>query len=333
MKGLALALFLLAVAHAAAAQIPPPSHEPPPGVVRVWGHAQARNLVRRWAASFETAHPGVRIDARLTGSDIGFAGLYTGQADIALVGREATDSETKAFEWVFRYKPASVQVMTGSLDRAGRSPAIVVFVHRHNPLERLSLAQLAAIFGHGEGPLGAIRTWGQLGLTGTWADAPIRLYAPMAESGTGRAFRARVLGGSTKMNWDHLREFADEVSQPDGIDTSGARIAAALASDRYGLALSNLGSARPELKPIALASAGDGEYCHATRVNVIDRRYPLARSIYAYVNQRPGVALAPSVRLFLKHILSDHGQAVVSDYGYLRLNARILAEQRRLVDR
>ena len=135
------------------------------------------------------------------------------------------------------------------------------------------------------------------------------------------------------MNWDHLREFADEVSQPDGIDTSGARIAAALASDRYGLALSNLGSARPELKPIALASAGDGEYCHATRVNVIDRRYPLARSIYAYVNQRPGVALAPSVRLFPKHILSDHGQAVVSDYGYLRLNARILAEQRRLVDR
>ena len=105
MKGLALALFLLAVAHAAAAQIPPPSHEPPPGVVRVWGHAQARNLVRRWAASFETAHPGVRIDARLTGSDIDCR-PYTGQADIAL-GREAT-TETKAFEWV-RYKPASVQ--------------------------------------------------------------------------------------------------------------------------------------------------------------------------------------------------------------------------------
>ena len=41
----------------------------------------------------------------MTGSDTGMAGLYTGEADIALLGRTATASELQAFEWVFRHPP------------------------------------------------------------------------------------------------------------------------------------------------------------------------------------------------------------------------------------
>lgn len=327
---LALLVFVLAPS-ASDGQVPPPPHQSPPGVIRVWGNAQTEGLVRQWVAGFATLHPGLRIETRLTGSDIGMAGLYTGQADIALLGREATESEVKAFEWVFRHKPTPVEILTGSIDRAGRSPALVVFVHRDNPIERLDLAQLEAIFGqeHRHAP-NNIRTWGQLGLEGEWADQPIRLYAPMAESGTGRFFRANVLGGSNKMNWDHLTEFDDPVRPGGASDESGWRILDALAQDRYGLAVSNLQFVPPAVKPVALRILTGGDYRSATRTTLIDRQYPLTRSVYAYINRPDGGPIDPQVGLFLEYVLSAAGQAAVAeDGGYLPLNPALLTAQRK----
>src|SRR5690606_27349021 len=107
--------------------------------------------------------------------------LYTGQADIVLMGREATESEVKAFEWVNRYRPTAVPILRGSLDRAGQAPALVVFVHRDNPIAAISLEELDGIFGTARengwrdgqpvataarGAERDIRHWGQLGLEG-----------------------------------------------------------------------------------------------------------------------------------------------------------------------
>ena len=168
-----LCLFGLAVTLGVAADLS--------GVLRVAGNPAMAAVMDRWAAAFQQQHPGVRVQTHLTGSDTGMAALYTGQADLALLGRAPTPSEIQAFEWIFRYKPAQVEIMTGSLDHPGQSPAPVLFVHRGNPLAGLTLAQLDAVFGteHRLAPAD-IRTWGQLGLAGEWADKPIHLYAPDA---------------------------------------------------------------------------------------------------------------------------------------------------------
>ena len=59
----------------------------------------------------------------MTGSDTGMAGLYTGEADIALLGRVATDSELQAFEWVFRRPPACTEIAARGIDTPGKTPA------------------------------------------------------------------------------------------------------------------------------------------------------------------------------------------------------------------
>ncbi len=266
------------------------------------------------------------------------AALYTGQADVVLMGREATESEVKAFEWVYRYRPTAVPILTGSVDRVGQAPALVVFVHRDNPIEALSLAQLDGIFGtardHGwhdgqpvpaaaRGPDRDIRQWGQLGLDGAWSRRAIRLYTPMAESGSGKFFRLRVLADSNRMHWDALQEFADPVH---GQEDSGRRILAALAADPAGIAVSQLQFVRPEVKALRLA-AGPGQAVAATRDTLVSGAYPLARMVYAYINRPPGQPIDPQVLSWLQDVLIDTahvaGRADQADAlaGYLPLSA------------
>ena len=161
----------------------------PVAVLRLAGNSQMGGLVDRWAAGFRQLHPEVRIETHLTGSDTGMAALYTGRADLALLGREPTASEIQAYEWIHLHRPAEVEIATGSLDRPGRSPALVIFVQHDNPIRSLTLAQLGAVFGAEPGPVSASpRTWSLLGLSGEWAGRPVHLYGPDATSGTGRYF-------------------------------------------------------------------------------------------------------------------------------------------------
>ncbi len=297
------------------------------GVLRLAGNPEMNALVARWSAGFQQQHPGVRIETHFTGSDTGMAALYTGKADLALLGRAPTASEIQAFEWIFHYKPAQVEIATGSLDRAGKSPALVVLVHRDNPLAGLTLAQLEAVFGteHRLAPAN-IRTWGQLGLTGEWADQPINLYAPDAMSGTGRFFRHVVLNDSRMMNWAQLTEFND-TSLTGGTHDAGRQIVAALGQDRYGLVVASLGFASGQVRPVALAGV------MATRDSLATRQYPLSRVILACYNRKPAAVPDPLVREFLRYILSREGQLeVVQDGGYLPLATVLSAEQLQKLD-
>ncbi|HEX7916444.1 PstS family phosphate ABC transporter substrate-binding protein [Rudaea sp.] len=300
---------------AGAGPIAPPPWQAPSGMLRVWGTPRAADIVGRWQGGFR----GTRVVTHLTGSDIAMAALYTGQADIALIGREATDAEIKAFEWVFHYRPTRIEVATGSLASPGRSPALAVFVHRDNSLARIDFATIASVFG-AKPAQGArsLRDWSDLGVSGEWSRHRIHLYAPDSESGSGAFFRARVLGGESKMNWENLDEFAEPARTP-GVDVAGRDVLRALARDRYGMAIADLAYANAGVKALALRS--DGEFQPPTRSTLIDGVYPLRRSLYAYINVPSHSAPGATVEKFLRHVLGAEGQhALEADQGgYLPL--------------
>jgi phosphate transport system substrate-binding protein len=315
--------FLFVFAHGAGFAALPPPAEPPDaaGVIRVWGTAELKPVLERWEEGFKKTHPAARFESRMTGSDVGLPGLYTRRADIALLGREATAAEIKAFEWIFRYRSAAIEVATGSLGAPGRSPALVVYVHRDNSLAQLTLAQLDAAFGceHLRGAPENIRTWGQLGLTGEWRDQPIHLYAPDTEEGTGRFFRSVVLNDSRMLDWEHLREFVDTKGRVATHD-AGRKIIDALAADPLGLAVAGAGLTDTRVKPLALAAAATGPFVAPTRDSLVARNYPLTRAVFAYVNRAPGGPLDPKVREFLAYVLSAEGQREIERAGdYLPL--------------
>ncbi len=319
MRTLAAALMLLAATLAAAIDVEPPPYRARSsieGAIRIAGNPEMKTVIDAWERGFRREHPGARIERDLRGSDVGMASLYTGQADIVLIGRAASAPEVKAFEWIYRYRPLAIEVATGSLDHPGRSPALVAYVHAGNPLARLTLSQLDALFSRERlrGAPATLAKWGDLGLGGEWAARRIRLYTFDTESGTGRFFRETALNDSRMLDWDRIAELPE------------ASILAALQRDRDGLAVAS-GPAPAGLKAIAIAG-DDGVFRTATREDVIARRYPLARAVYAYVNRRPQGPLDAPVAAFLRYALGPQGQRDVEETAlYLPLTDARAREQ------
>lgn len=305
---------------------------PPPGdVLRIWGPKAMSAVVGLWARGFHRLHPEISVQPQLMGSDTAIPGLYSGLAQIALMGRRDDVTDDNGFSRPKGYLFERLRVMAGSLDTQGESPALAILVSAGNPLSRLTLAQLAAIARCGCSQMrGGIGTWGQLGARGSWAHRPVHLYIIDAASGTGRYFLRVVLGGARALDWNRVSEFHDHRSADGTFEPAAAQTAAALRRDPYGIAISTIRYQGGGLKAIAIATATGGPYLLPDRGSITSRAYPLARSAYAFVDRRPGQALAPSIAAFLEYILSARGQADISRAdAYLPLDPGAAAQGRR----
>src|SRR5437763_16160826 len=108
-----------------------------------------------------------------------------------------------AYQWVYQQQPLGVAVATSGLQAPGQLFTPVVIVNASNPVQSITLSQLDAIFGceHRAAPAN-IRTWGELGATGDWADKPIHPYGYSGEDAVGVYFRHDVLRADFQPNPD-----------------------------------------------------------------------------------------------------------------------------------
>jgi phosphate transport system substrate-binding protein len=304
------------------------------GELRIWGPRAMTNVVTAWAAGFKRFHPTVRVTTRLTGSDTATPGLYAGQADIALLGRDINITDVNGFGRVKQYAPQRVELMGGSLATPGQSSALAVFVHRRNPLATLAVTQLAALLAcepaDGVEPT---RRWGQLGLTGPWAERPIRIYSFDVETGTGLFLLGTVLAGNRRLHWEAITEYRDRRRRDGSLMTSAAQqILRALSRDPDGLAIAHAGFRMPDVKMLAVASTTAGPFVELTAEHLISGAYPLGRRTYAFVDRPPNGELPPRVREFLRYALSREGQQAVARLaGYLPLSVEHARAQLALV--
>ena len=302
---------------------------PQPNVLRVWGDTAMRSVLLAWESRFAALHPEVHFENRLMGTDTGMPGLYGGIADLALFGRETNVPESDGYLHTFQYPPLGLELMTGSLDVAGKSYAPVLFVAKDNPIEHLTLAQADRAFGCGQPGEGQpARTWGDLGLTGAWKTRPFHLYTFDLATNTGVFFLRRLQGASRKENWRAIREFRN-IERPDGsIYEAGQQTMDALRADPDGLAVSGLQYAESDVKPLPLAVREDSAYVLPTRESLIDRSYPLTRSTFVYVTRPPGSPVRDLVRQFLLFVYGPEGQSIVAgQHGFLPLTPAVARQQ------
>jgi phosphate transport system substrate-binding protein len=312
------------------------------GTLRSFGFSLA-GVMPLWEQGFRRYQPGVQFEDKYPSGDVAIAGLVSGISDLGPQGREQTLIEHLMFFETFGYPAGAVTVATGAYDTEGLADGIVVFVNRDNPIARLTLAQLDDIFGaertgafsgfkwmlqNARAAESNIRTWGQLGLTGEWANKEIHTYGH-APSGTSNYFQLRVLKGSDKWNGNY-REYVETGSKMIAADDTQAHgglhhmLADELAHDRYGIAWSVLPQARgvSGIKAIALSESASGPYVLPAPASFRDHSYPLSRDIYIYFNRAPDQPLDPKVREFLRYVLSQEGQTLLQDASkYLPLTA------------
>ncbi len=304
------------------------------GTLTIWGNDGMIELEKRWEEGFHKFQPDIRFDDHLYSTATGIGGLYAGHADLAYMGRDSWFNENLGFTKTFGYNPTRFVSATGAYDVEGKTFPMVVFVHKDNPLKGLTLQQLDAIFGT-ELKLGAprtIHTWGELGLSGEWADKPIHLYAYANDSGFGVFFSTATMGASTHWNCD-IHQF-DNLTDANGktITTGGQRIVTALAGDKYGLAYSGIRYLSDAVRSVPIATRAGTPFVAPTRENTINRTYPLIRDIPIYINRAPGKPIDPKVKEFLAYILSREGQEAITHEGdYLPLTPELVKQQREML--
>lgn len=266
------------------------------------GSDTLNNLMTFWAESFRKVYPNVKIQIEGKGSGTAPPALISGTAQMGPMSREMKATEIDGFEKKFGYKPHAVAV---ALD------GMAVFVNKDNPLKSLTLQQADAIFSATRKRGGeAITTWGQLGLTGEWANRPLSLYGRNSASGTYGYFKEHVLSGG---------DYSSSVKEQPG----SASVVQGIEKELGGIGYSGIGYATSGVR--ALSIADKGTPIAPNYENVEGFKYPIARYLYVYINVPPAGGDHLTCE-FIKYILSKAGQADTVKDGYFPLSARAAAK-------
>lgn len=233
------------------------------------------------AAAYEKAHPGAHVHWEGLGSATAFVGLLDGSADVGAASRpvnpiELADAERlglRLTEYVLGYD------------------GIAVVVHPGAPIAAIALPELARIF------TGEIRTWREL--AGPSApDAPIRLIARPAYSGTHAFFRDKILGGHALAPTTELVESSED-------------IVAAVAADPLAITFVGMAWVKPGVRALLVAPTRDAAPIAPERETIRAGTYPIYRPLLLYVRGLP----SPHVADLLRYCLGPDGQALIAEHG------------------
>jgi phosphate transport system substrate-binding protein len=311
---------------AAAQTVELPDYEPAQevsGTIRVCGSPQMGDLLKLYEHGFSMVQPAVHFDDELKSTLTAIAGVYTGRAEIGLLGREIWPTEIQAFESIEGHAPTVVDVATGSYDVPKATFALMVFVPTSNPITSLSTEQLERIFASSD----RLRTWGDLGLKGDWATRPIHLYGFSVDNDKAQIFSQLVFRAGEHWN-TALSEFSNPAS-PNGAD-AGKLIVQAIAKDPNAVGISNVHYATPAIKALALSTPQHTTPVPPSRESVASRTYPLTRAVYMVTNIDSAHPPSAAVVEFLRYVLSRQGQqAAMQEGNYLPLTPEIALEQLR----
>ncbi|MDG2017594.1 MAG: phosphate ABC transporter substrate-binding protein [Rhodothermales bacterium] len=255
-------------------------------VVQNKGSDTLVNVAQAWAEEYQNVNPAVAIAVTGGGSGTGIASLLNGTVDIANASRQMKDSER------------------ASLIEAGKEPqefivgfdALAIFVHPDNPMNEISIEQLAQIYADG----GAYERWSQLGITvpGCSSDEIVRV-SRQNNSGTYAYFREAVLAKQ-----DFKLGSRDMHGSKDVVDL--------VMHTACAIGYSGLAYASDEVKMPCVILDGTDNCVTPSVATALDGSYPIARPLLMYIAGQPDGATAE----YLNWILSDEGQCIILNKGY-----------------
>jgi phosphate transport system substrate-binding protein len=247
------------------------------------------NLALAWAESYQAVHPEVSLSVSGGGSGTGIAALINNTVGIANASRAIKQVE------IDEAKANGITPVEFTVAR----DAIGIIVNKHNPIDRLTLSQLADIF------TGRIDNWSEVG----GDDLEIVRLSRETNSGTHVYFLETVIRLGNKENTDIFSR--DTLLLP-----SSEGIIAEVRDNPHAIGYDGLGYITDEVKVIAVAPDADSAYILPSVATVNDGRYPIARDLYMYTPGEPTAA----VKAYIEWILSPEGQKIVLTLGFVPIN-------------
>jgi phosphate transport system substrate-binding protein len=247
------------------------------------------NLALAWAEAYRQVNPDLLIAVTGGGTGTGIAALINGTVDIANASRALKPDE------IAQAQANGIQPVefTVAID------ALAIAVHPDNPVDRLTIGQLADIF------TGRITNWQAIGGN----DAPIVLLSRESNSGTHVYFLEEVIRQGDAKNKDI---FAPQTL----LMPSSVGITSELRRNPNAIGYDGLGYIDPaHEKMLAIARDAGSPYVLPSVQSGMDGSYPISRYLYMYTANQPGGAIAD----YLAWIQGPAGQQIVAELGFVPL--------------
>ena len=126
--------------------------QPARTVIQNKGSDTMVNVAQAWAEEYRKAAPDVEVEVSGGGSGVGIAALIKGTVDIANASRDIKPEETEQADEATPARRRS--------DFIVGYDALAIYVHKDNPMEEITLEQLAQIYAEG----GKATRWSELGV-------------------------------------------------------------------------------------------------------------------------------------------------------------------------
>ncbi len=244
------------------------------------------NVAQAWAEAYPEVNPDVAVAVSGGGSGTGIAAMINGTVDIANASRKMKQKELKL----------AADRGQNPLEHVVGYDALAVFVHKDNPADSLSLAQLKDIYARNP----KATKWSDLGLAVPGCKDEMVVVSRQNNSGTYAYFKESVLGKKGKYRQGTL----DMHGSKDVVDL--------VEKTPCAIGYSGLAYATDHLKVLCIAQETGGDCVAPSVATASDRSYPIARPLFMYTNGEPqGV-----IKDYLDWIKSDAGQCILSEKGY-----------------
>ena len=244
------------------------------------------NVAQAWAEEYQTVNPAVVVAVSGGGSGTGIAALINGTVDIANASRAIKDKELKLAK---DNGQDPVQHVVGF-------DALAVYLHADNPMDEISIEQLAEIYGEN----GSYLSWTDLGVEVPGCqDQEIVVVSRQNNSGTYAYFREAVLGkGDFRLGTRDMHGSKDVV---DLVEKTPCAIG-----------YSGLAYATDHVKLGCVAATTGGECTSPSVATAVDGSYAIARPLLMYTNGEPTGIVGD----YLNWIKSNEGQCIILNKGY-----------------
>ena len=265
-----------------------------PGYIRIKGSDTMAALAESWKNVYQSQTTGVTMEVSSGGSGNGIAALINGHVEIANTSRPLKSQEIRLMMRRSGKKP--VVFMVG-LD------AVSVIIHPLNPLNGLSLKQLAEIYGRN----GKIRRWSELGVkVPSCEDKEIIQVSRKNNSGTYSFFRRDIF---PKRRHFHLNmEF---------VETSDA-VVKRVTETPCAIGYSGMGFVTATVKTLCIIK-NDGPCVPPTAAFTLDKSYPLARPLYMVTQGAP----SDQIKRYLEWVTGPDGQEILRKSGFIPIPSAV----------
>lgn len=250
------------------------------------------NVAQAWAEEYAAVDSTVSVEVSGGGSGTGIAALINGTVDIANCSRQVHADEIARAKANTGKEPQEYIV---------GYDALAVYVHKDNPLEEITLEQLADIYSSE----GTMVKWSQLGVTNSSCsnDEIIRV-SRQSNSGTYEYFREAI--GKAK---GHALDF-----KLGSVDMNGSKdVVELVAKTPCAIGYSGMGYATPGVKMLRVKKTANDPAYPPTIETTLNQTYPIARPLYMYTSGTP----SEHAQKYLDWIHSEAGQKIVAESGYV----------------